>query len=209
MTAAVRPVGDRGALVELDDNQAVHVFARHLRERYADRLIDVVPGHRTVLLTWRSPIPDDDLTLAAQEAAAQGAGATGPPAASTAEPITIPVTYDGPDLSVVAQLTGMSPESVAARHQAALYSVAFVGFAPGFAYLIGGDPLLRVKRRERPRTRVPAGALALAGEYTAIYPAQSPGGWQLIGSATVRMFDQSRTPPALLEPGAAVRFQAT
>lgn len=204
MTAAarLRPVGDRGALLELDDNESVHRLAERLRGRFQGQLIDVVAGHQTVLVTWRSPIAEDDLLCAAQDAFAE-------PAREIARvAITIPVVYDGPDLHHVARLSGISPEAVVAAHQAALYTVAFMGFAPGFAYLTGGDPALRVSRRERPRTRVPAGARALAGEYSAIYPISSPGGWQLIGMATARLFDPHRCPPALLTPGARVRFTA-
>ena len=118
------------------------------------------------------------------------------------------MTYDGPDLAAVAEHTGRSPEEVARRHAAASYRVGFIGFAPGFAYLLGGDPQLAVPRRDEPRERVPAGSVALAGAYTAVYPSASPGGWQLIGRTTVRVFDADRRPPALLEPGARVRFEA-
>ncbi len=200
--AKLRPVGDRGALIELESNDSVHRLAECLRRRFQAQLIDVVAGHQTVLVIWRVPIAEDDLLDAAQEAAAEPAGAAAP------VPVTIPVIYDGPDLPDVAQLTGMSPEALAAAHQAALYTVAFIGFAPGFAYLIGGDPALCVSRREQPRVRVPAGALALAGEYSAIYPTPSPGGWQLIGTAMARLFDPRRSPPALLMPGMTVRFTA-
>jgi KipI family sensor histidine kinase inhibitor len=200
--ARLRPVGDRGALFELEDNAAVHCLAEGLRKRFQGRLIDVVAGHQTVLITWCSPISQDDLLHAAQDAAAEPADGGG----VAPVPVSIPVTYDGPDLHHVAQLTRMSPEAVVAAHQAALYTVAFIGFAPGFAYMTGGDPALRVSRRVRPRVRVPAGALALAGEYSAIYPISCPAGWQLIGTAMARLFDPRRSPPALLVPGATVRF---
>ncbi len=114
--------------------------------------------------------------------------------------------YDGPDLDEVARLTGLSPEEVAARHVQAEYVVGFLGFAPGFAYLLGGDERLRVERRAEPRERVPAGSVALAGPYSGIYPRESPGGWQLIGSTTAVLFDATRDPPALLSPGDRVRF---
>ena len=99
------------------------------------------------------------------------------------------MTYDGPDLAEVARACGVSPEEVVRRHVAATYTVAFLGFAPGFAYLIGGDESLRPGRRDEPRERVPVGAVALAGEYAAVYPRASPGGWQLIGSTELVMFD--------------------
>jgi KipI family sensor histidine kinase inhibitor len=118
------------------------------------------------------------------------------------------VRYDGPDLNEVARLMALSPEEVAARHLGAEYVVGFLGFAPGFAYLLGGDERLRVERRAQPRQLVPAGSVALAGPYSGIYPRESPGGWQLIGSTTTVLFDATRDPPALLSAGDRVRFVA-
>ena len=130
------------------------------------------------------------------------------PPAESAESLTIPVTYDGPDLHDVAAACALSPEEVVRRHREARYTVAFIGFAPGFAYLIGGDPQLRPGRRDQPRERVPAGSVAIAGEYAAVYPRASPGGWQLIGHTDLVMFDPGRDPPALGAAGARVRFAA-
>lgn len=123
-----------------------------------------------------------------------------------APPTEIMVDYDGPDLDHVAEVTGLSRAEVVAAHTSAPWTVGFGGFAPGFAYLVGGDPRLRVPRRAQPRTTVPAGAVALAGEYSAIYPRSSPGGWQLIGRTDARVWDLDRDPPALLSPGSEVRF---
>ncbi len=198
----VRRVGDRGLLVELPDNDAVHRVAAAARERFGDVLADVVAGHRTVLLAW--PAPPVDLAVAEALRGDPDSAGERPEAAS--EPVVVPVVYDGPDLAFVAQRCGMSPEEVARRHAAAEYRLAFVGFAPGFGYLLGGDPALHVPRRDEPRERVPAGAVAIAGEYTAVYPGESPGGWQLVGRTDLRMFDERREPPALLEPGRTVRF---
>ena len=92
------------------------------------------------------------------------------------------------------------------RHSAATYTAAFCGFAPGFAYLVGGDPAVHLPRRADPRTRVPAGSLAIAGEYTAVYPSSSPGGWHLLGRALVDVWSIDRDPPTLIEPGVTVRF---
>jgi KipI family sensor histidine kinase inhibitor len=151
-----------------------------------------------VLVTWDDE-PEELMTLA--EAALRDDQA--PLAGASVE---IPVRYDGPDLHEVARLTGFSAEEVAARHMRAEYVVGFLGFAPGFAYLLGGDERLRVERRAEPRERVPAGSVALAGPYSGIYPRESPGGWQLIGSTTAALFDATRDPPALLSPGDRVRF---
>ena len=116
------------------------------------------------------------------------------------------MTYDGPDLAEVARLTGLDESEVVAAHTGTPWRIAFGGFAPGFAYLTGGDERLRVPRRDEPRTTVPAGAVGLAGEFSGVYPRPSPGGWQLIGSTEARLWDPDRDPPALLEPGGWVRF---
>ena len=197
----VRPVGDRGVLIELRDNDEVHRVAAAARERFAGVLADVVAGHRTVLLAWPRP-PVDVRVVDAIRASTEATGPAAPP-----RTVTVPVVYDGPDLHLVARHARLSAEEVARRHAAGAYRAAFVGFAPGFAYLLGADPVLHVPRRSEPRERVPAGALALAGEYTAVYPTSSPGGWQLIGRTDLRMFDPAREPPALLEPGVHVEFE--
>jgi KipI family sensor histidine kinase inhibitor len=116
------------------------------------------------------------------------------------------VRYDGEDLPEVARMCGLTEREVAVRHLEATYLVAFCGFAPGFAYLTGGDPVLRVPRRADPRTRVPAGAVGLADEFTGVYPRPMPGGWQLIGRTDAVLWDLGREPPALLLPGTRVRF---
>ena len=118
----------------------------------------------------------------------------------------MPVRYDGPDLADVAELTGLDEAEVVARHTAGSYRSGFCGFAPGFAYLTGLDESLHVPRRDDPRTKVPAGSVGLADEFTAIYPRDSPGGWQLIGSTDITVWDLDRDPPALLVPGTPVRF---
>lgn len=196
MNVTVRPAGDQGALIELPDNGAAVRLAGLLREERSD-LLDVVIGHTTVLVTWAGEKPDlDDAVKRALVAEAGPAGRL----------VEIPVVYDGPDLDEVAQLTGLSPEEVIARHTGAEHVAAFIGFQPGFAYLTGGDTLLHVPRRDAPRTRVPGGTVAIAGPYSGVYPRESPGGWRLLGSTTALMFDPAREPPALLAPGDRVRF---
>ena len=126
-----------------------------------------------------------------------------------AEPaIEVPVRYDGDDLDAVAASTGLSVADVVALHSAPEYVVAFCGFAPGFGYLRGLDPRLELPRRATPRTRVPAGSVAIAAEYTAVYPRPSPGGWHLLGTTDLVMFDPDSSPPARFQPGSRVRFVA-
>jgi KipI family sensor histidine kinase inhibitor len=196
----VRRAGERGVLLELKDNVAALRVARRLASESG--LVEVVPGHRTVLVTWDDEPRVEEL-IALVEVALLDDQADLPGAT-----VEIPVRYDGPDLDEVARLTGLSPEEVAARHIDAEYVVGFLGFAPGFAYLLDGDERLRVERRAEPRPLVPAGSVALAGPYTGIYPRESPGGWQLIGSTTTVLFDTTRDPPALLSAGDRVRFVA-
>jgi KipI family sensor histidine kinase inhibitor len=192
----VRRVGERGVLLELPDNAAAVRVARRLASEPG--LVDVVPGHRTVLVTWDDEPPE---LIELAEAALRD-----DQVAPTGASIEIPVRYNGPDLDEVARLAALSPEEVAARHMGAEYVVGFLGFAPGFAYLLGGDERLYVDRRAEPRALVPVGSVALAGPYSGIYPRESPGGWQLIGSTTTVLFDATRDPPALLSPGDRVRF---
>lgn len=125
-----------------------------------------------------------------------------------ARSITIPVKYDGPDLDEVAERTGLTRDEVIRRHTAREYEVFLLGFAPGWAYLGELDPSLQLPRRSAPRIRVPAGSVAIAGAQTGVYPIATPGGWHLLGSTTLAMFDRTRDPPSLLRPGDRVRFEA-
>lgn len=121
--------------------------------------------------------------------------------------VEVPVVYDGPDLDDVARLIGLTTTEIIAAHTGTLWTAAFGGFTPGFSYLVGGDTRLQVPRRASPRTTVPAGSVALAGEFSGIYPRPSPGGWQLIGRTDLQMWDTARDPAALLAPGTVVRFR--
>jgi KipI family sensor histidine kinase inhibitor len=187
-------------MLDLPDNAAAVRVARRLAAE-CQELQEVVPGHCTVLARWTGSRPRQLLDLA--EAAQRDDTPLVP--GTTHE---IPVRYDGPDLHEVAELTGLSPEEVATRHQESEYVAGFLGFAPGFAYLLGGDERLHVPRRTEPRVRVPAGTVALGGVYSGVYPRESPGGWRLIGSTETVFFDPTCDPPALLAAGDRVRFVA-
>jgi KipI family sensor histidine kinase inhibitor len=165
-------------------------------------VLDVVPGAATVLVTHA---PDADVAALAPALAAVEPLPADP---ATAPTVRIDVVYDGGDLHDVAALTGLSVAEVVARHQAAEYEVAFCGFAPGFAYLRGLDPALVVPRLATPRTRVPAGSVAVADTWSAVYPRESPGGWRLLGRTDAVLWDLGRPAPALLAPGTRVRFAA-
>jgi KipI family sensor histidine kinase inhibitor len=204
--------GDQAVLVEVDGltevlamTEAVRAAVTEGREGFTD-VVDVVPAATTVLVTVADGRTTTALRTGLAALSPEAAGAADEP--PEAEIIEIPVRYDGPDLDEVADLTGLSRDEVVAAHTSQTWRAGFVGFAPGFAYLSGGDPRLAVPRRSEPRTSVPAGSVALAGEFSAIYPRSSPGGWQLIGRTEVVLFDVDRDPPALLPPGAVVQFVA-
>lgn len=200
----VRAVGRHGLLAELPTGEAAEMLHAELLRRRADGTLppvrDIVPGARTVLL--------DGLADPARLAADLPHWHIPPLHRRDRSPLRIPVRYDGPDLAEVAAMWGVPAAEAVRIHTAADYRVAFCGFAPGFGYLTGLDEAHHVPRRPDPRTRVPAGAVGLAGPYTGIYPRSSPGGWQLIGTAVdTVLWDPERTPAALLEPGTPVRFE--
>ena len=203
------PMGEAAWLVETDDLDSVLALEATLGQRVHDaqgvwaNVEDLVPAARTLLLVTR---PDTDLGALAREIrdVAATTDATAPTTATRL--VKVPVRYDGPDLDAVAAHTGLSTAQVVEAHTGTPWRVAFSGFAPGFAYLVGGDPRLVVPRHPEPRTRVPAGAVGLAGEFSGVYPRESPGGWQLIGTTDLALWDADRDPPALLTPGTTVRF---
>ena len=201
---AVHDYGDLALLLDLDDTADVLAWCDALRLADPPGVVDVVPAARTVLLVLDGPGYQATTRAHLQRMCGQPAGA----AAAAGPHVTIDVVYDGEDLGDVARLTGLSPDEVVAAHTAAPMRVGFIGFAPGFAYLVGGDERLRVPRRAEPRTRVPVGSVGLAGEFSGVYPRESPGGWQLIGHTDAVLWDLDRDPPALLTPGARVQFRA-
>jgi KipI family sensor histidine kinase inhibitor len=196
-----RPAGTGAVLIELDSLEQVMGLDAALRTAPPVGTVDLVPAARTVLVMF------DATTTTVERVVADISGRQISAVAEHAGPLVeVPVVYDGEDLAEVAALSGLSEEEVVARHQRPEYRVAFCGFAPGFAYIVGGDPALQVPRRRSPRTAVPAGSVALADEFTGLYPRQMPGGWQLIGHTDAVLWDLSRDPPALLPPGTRVRF---
>lgn len=198
----------RAVLLELPGLEDVLTLLESLRTAPLEGTAEAVPAARTILLRPDDATSWEKLAERAMQRWRHCAHRDREVRPSSAQTVTIPVLYDGEDLHDVARLCGMSSEDVIARHTAASYTVAFTGFAPGFGYLAGGDPVLYVPRRERPRTAVPAGAVGLAGEFSGVYPRSSPGGWQLIGRSDVVLFDAAAEPPALLRPGTPVRFEA-
>lgn len=198
---SVRRYGQDALLVELDDPYAVPGMLDAAAR--LDGVDEVVPGARTLLVRLvpcaaRSPL-----------VAALTALVPTPQDSAAREPLDLEVSYDGADLDEVAELAGLDRSEVVDRHSGATYTVRFCGFSPGFAYLDGLDERLRLPRRDEPRTAVPAGSVAIADEFTGVYPHPSPGGWRLLGTTTASLWDVTRASPALLTPGATVRFVAT
>ena len=218
----IEPLGDCAALIHCGEiidatiNAQALAIARALEDARLPGIVDIAPAYASVCVRYEpaawtgtdvAPSPFDRvaerLRTLVDNAASDAATDTGS--------VEIAVTYGGqcgPDLADVAAHTGLSEEEVVARHGAAEYRVAMLGFTPGFAYLLGLDPALHMPRRATPRTRVPAGSVAIGGAQTGVYPRETPGGWHLIGRTTASLFDPARDPPALLKPGMRVKFVA-
>ncbi|MBF6334932.1 allophanate hydrolase subunit 1 [Nocardia abscessus] len=211
---AIRAAGDRALLITPQRRDMVAKLVAALRDRPVPGVQDLLPAAETVLLTLDSPRDGEAVrraltTLLIALHAEQSSGVsrgTLPDNAFGLEPVSIPVRYDGADLDDVARLLELTTAEVIAAHTSTVWRCAFVGFAPGFGYLESPDGRLSVPRRAQARTSIPAGAVALAGGYSAVYPRSTPGGWQLIGTTDLRMWDVERDPPALIRAGATVRF---
>jgi KipI family sensor histidine kinase inhibitor len=193
----VLPVGADALLAELPDGAGVPALYADLRRDLTCR--ELVPGARTVLLDG----PADPVAARAYLAAWTPADR---PEGGSVRLVELPTTYDGEDLDDVARRWDMTRAEAVATHTGTELVVAFVGFSPGFAYCSGLPGRLAVPRLDRPRPRVPAGSVGLAGEYTGVYPSTSPGGWRLIGRTDAPLWDADRDEPALLVPGTRVRF---
>ncbi|MEU4415764.1 allophanate hydrolase subunit 1 [Nocardia salmonicida] len=216
--ARIRPAGDRAVLITLDDPRPVQRLASALRVHAIAGVEDVLPAAETVLVTMHSVSYGVQVRrelVALLDRLDHEPPQTDSPDVSrgtvpdTESVVEIPVRYDGADLPEVARLLDLSIPAVIAAHTGTVWRCAFVGFAPGFGYLTSADGRLTVPRRVSARTAIPAGAVALAGGYSAVYPRGTPGGWQLIGTTDLRMWAVDRDPPALVRAGSAVRFVAS
>jgi KipI family sensor histidine kinase inhibitor len=196
----VRRAGDRAILVECASWREAQRLARELLRRPLGGQEGVVQGEASVLVVFT----DARSAREAQSPLREWTAAELAP--ETAREVRIDVIYDGPDLDTAGELTGLGRSGVARLHAETRWTVAFMGFSPGFAYLVAPHDQLRVARRTEPRTRVPAGSVALGGAYSAVYPRESPGGWQLIGRSPTVMWNVSNDPPATLSAGDQVRF---
>jgi KipI family sensor histidine kinase inhibitor len=198
---SVRWVGRQAVVARLDGLDAVLTLQRVLLEQPLRGQVDVIAGAETVTVLAESTAAARRIRAWLEEVEIQ------PRASQNGALILIDTLYDGEDLAEVARLTGLSVDAVVTAHSTQMWTVAFAGFAPGFGYLVGENRSLSVPRRQEPRTAVPAGAVGLAGEYSAVYPRQSPGGWQLIGRTAQPMWNLEWERPALLSPGDRVQFR--
>ena len=192
----VSAYGWQAALIECDPNEVSAISSTCLQ---SELFTEVVPAECTVLVCW-----DGELSIARIEKLVSSV--TPAAVANIGRLVEIPVRYNGEDLDEVANLTGLSESEVIELHSSTTFTAAFAGFAPGFMYCTGLPEVLQLPRRSTPRVNVPAGSLAMADTYTAIYPLNSPGGWNLIGTTQAQMFDASAQQPSLLLPGDRVRF---
>jgi KipI family sensor histidine kinase inhibitor len=195
------PVNLNALMVEQGNLEQTLALLASLKREPIAGIDELVPAARTLLVYFRPAV--QSMTALVQMISQRDVGAQ---AERSSTRIEIPVQYDGEDLAEVAGLLGITPAEVIQRHTGSDYTVAFTGFAPGFAYLTGGHPSFNVPRRSTPRTRIPAGAVGLAGTFSGVYPQASPGGWQIIGTTPTAMWDIARDVPALLQPGYQVRF---
>jgi len=196
--------GDHALLLECESTADVLTWTAALRKADLRGVTDIVPASRTVMVKVDGA---RYLPATRQRIEKLTVVSDGDIFAPGTADIVIAVVYDGADLDEVGRITGLGAAGVVTAHTGAPWRVAFGGFVPGFAYLVGGDPRLEVPRREQPRTRVPAGSVALAGEFSGVYPRETPGGWQLIGRTDARLWNLSHDDPALLTAGMTVQFR--
>lgn len=206
-TDSIHDYGDSALLLEFDSTTDVLAWTAALHSAALPGVVDIVPASHTVLVKVAAPRYQAGIrrrlaSLDVDTDAVQTSAPDGP------ADVVIDVVYDGPDLTEVAERTGLSVAQVINAHTARPWLVGFGGSTPGFAYLLGGDPRLQVPRRAELRAAVPAGSVALAGRFSGIYPRQWPGGWQVIGHTDAVLWDLDRPDPALLRPGLSVQFRA-
>ncbi|MGV9633101.1 5-oxoprolinase subunit B family protein [Nocardia rhamnosiphila] len=204
-TTRMLPAGEHAILVEFDEAAELRSFTHHLRADPPPEISDIVPTEHTVMLYGDPATAAADLREIALRSLRTSSAHTAPDHL-LGPLITIGVHYDGADLDEAAAICGISPTELMHAHTSATWTCSFIGFAPGFGYLTSPDNTFDIPRRAQSRPHVPAGAVALAGKYSAVYPRTSPGGWQLIGTTDTSLWDLDADPPSLLSAGTRVRF---
>lgn len=199
----LRPAFD-AATGAIERNESVHQLAGALRAARLTGMRDVVVAYETLAVFW----DDVPSRLNAQRSLPSLLSGVATARERDASMTVIPVRYDGEDLDACARHAGLSVSEFVAAHTAPTYTVAMIGFAPGFPYLLGMDPRLAKPRHATPRAQVPAGSVAIGGVQTGVYPAAGPGGWNLIGVTDFELFDPAQSQPSSLRAGDHVRFEA-
>ncbi|MGA9851466.1 MAG: 5-oxoprolinase subunit PxpB [Gammaproteobacteria bacterium] len=198
----IRFFGDSALLLEMKDFRAAQQWRQAIHKQSIPGILELVPGYDTLLVEY-----DPQRLDAAKFTRRLQKLAQIPIFPVDEREHHIEVRYNGVDLEDVARMTGLDIAEVVRCHSSVTYTVAFLGFAPGFSYLTGLDPKIRVPRLKSPRVRVPAGAVAIADEFVGIYPQATPGGWRILGHTDAVLFDTSRPAPALFMPGDKVHFR--
>ncbi|MBK1713305.1 5-oxoprolinase subunit PxpB [Rubrivivax gelatinosus] len=219
----IEPLGDSALILRLghevgaETTRRVRAAARQLERDAPAGVHEVVPAYTSVTVHYRPErVPGEAGDLRPpyerlRERLQQSLARLRLPRAGAAREVVVPVWYGGaagPDLEAVAAACGLDAAEVVRRHLASAHEVCMLGFAPGFPFITGLDPALRMPRRATPRTRIAPGSVAIAREQTCIYPLETPGGWQLLGRTPLRLFDPQAAAPSLLRPGDRIRFEA-
>jgi KipI family sensor histidine kinase inhibitor len=208
----IRPAGDAAVVLDVGDridlaiNRRVHAIAAALqRDLSTYGTVEIIPGYTNVLISYDpSTLTYEEVATVAKHAAHAAEVETSPP-----QRFVLPVAYGGefgPDLEEVARFHHLSPEEVVRRHANRDYPIFCLGFSPGFPFLGGLDESLHTPRLETPRSRVPAGSVAIGGSQTGVYPTETPGGWRIIGRTPLTLFDITQIPPVVYRPGDVMRF---
>ncbi|WP_297074352.1 5-oxoprolinase subunit PxpB [Thermococcus sp.] len=205
----IKPLGDSALLVSFGErideeiNEKVHALTRAIEQANFEWLVEVVPAYSSLAVIYDPALVDFESVKRTIE------GIEITSERFEGKLVEVPVVYGGeygPDLEFVAEYNGLSVDEVVEIHSRPVYRVYFLGFLPGFAYLGGMDERIATPRLEKPRLKVPAGSVGIAGKQTGIYPLESPGGWRLIGRTPLRLFNPAKDPPTLFQPGDRVKF---
>lgn len=214
MATQIEIAGVNSLLLRFSDQPSDSVIAQisqtteRVREALGDSIVDLIPSYTSLLLTYDLQRIGYIELLAKLQMIIERTPLVDSPAI-TGKEILLPVCYDAeyaPDIALLAQKTTLSVDDIIGIHSNKIYRVYAIGFSPGFGYLGQLDPQIQVPRLATPRTRVPAGSVAIAGQYTSVYPQDTPGGWWLIGQCPIPMFDKKRSTACTLSVGDSVQF---
>lgn len=212
MAVTVYPVGDRGITlsctqaVSIENQRRIWWIAQNIKEDY---ILDIIPGMNNITVTFDAYHDIDKAYLKSLLIELWHLSESASFTNTSGKLVEVPVFYGGekgPDLLEVSKAHKISPHELIELHTAAIYTVYFVGFMPGFVYLGGLNPAIHTPRRAEPRLKIPSGSVGIGGAQTGVYPEESPGGWQIIGNTNMKFFDSTREDPSLFLPGDQLQF---